>query len=435
MAVNGPSRVAGVNTGIAFPTTLENLLEAGPEFLTQAFRATGALAQDNAVTAIHASREFHGGGMGRKLWLDVAYARADPALHSQLFAKFTREFGDPLLDLFGPLMEPEVRFALLSCQPGFPIRVPRCYFADYSADPLCGLLITERVPYGLANVLPCPEKGMDWQLDDPLPYYHALIDAAATLAGSHRAGRLGPEVNARFPFDPDAIDPGSRIPYTPDALRAQLERVRGFVAQAPQLFPGPLELDRFCAEVPLVLELEDAIRRELNHAPGMVALCHWNLNLDNAWFETRPDGSLAAGLLDWGSVGQMNIAQSFFGITCAAEPDFLAAHEGALIRRFVDRFAAAGGPAIAADRMALHVRLSMAVLGTAWMLDAPAIVARELPDFAAMTDRFDPRLTGNFLARAQAHLLWVFIREWTAQDIGGALRQFASSLPSGSHLH
>lgn len=425
MCSDGPERVTGDNTGIAFPTTVENLLTAGPDFLTRAMQATGALAPDNAVTAITASQEFRGGGMGRKLQLDVEYARLEPHLHKRLFAKFTREFGDPLLDLFGPLMESEIRFALLSRQPGFPIRAPRCYFADYSAKPVCGLLITERVPYGEYNVLPCPEKGMDWQLDDPLPYYRALMIAAATLAGSHKAGRLGSNIDQLFPFDPEAVDPGSRIPYSAETLAIQLTRVRDFISSAPQLFPG-VDVERFIAEAPMVLELEDDIRRTLNHAPGMIALCHWNLNLDNAWFERQADGSLCAGLLDWGSVGQMNIAQSFFGVTCAAEPEFLESYESDLIKLFVDHYAAAGGPAISTDQMHALVKLSMAVLGIAWMLDAPAIVARELPDYASVADRFDPRLTENFLARAQTHLLWVLIREWSSQDIGGALRRFAS---------
>jgi hypothetical protein len=425
VAQNGPGSVTGSNTGLAFPTTLENLLDAGPAFLTRAFQATGVLAADNAVTAVTTHREFHGGGMGRKLWLEVAYARPDPGLHNRLFAKFTREFGDPLLDLFGPLMEPEVRLALLSLRPDFPVRVPRCYFADFSADPLCGLLITERVPYGEGAVLPCPDKGMDWQLDDPLPYYRAVIEAAAQLAGSHRAGLLGSAIDTSFPFDPQVIDPGSRIPYDAPQLARQLEAVRGFVAAAPQLFSGPCNVERFIAEVPMVLDLEEAIRRELNQDAAMVALCHWNLNLDNAWFERQADGTLAAGLLDWGSVAQMNIAQSFFGITCAAEPDFLARHEADLARLFVNRYAEAGGPKVSPERMHFLVKLSMAVLGTAWMLDAPAIVARELPGFAELENRFDPRLTGHFLARAQTHLLWVFISEWTNQDIGGALRQFA----------
>jgi hypothetical protein len=205
-----------------------------------------------------------------------------------------------------------------------------------------------------------------------------------------------------------------------------LAKVRAFVASAPQLFPGDLDVERFIAEVPMVLELAEAVRRELNHADAMVALCHWNLNLDNAWFERQPDGTLAAGLLDWGSVGQMNIAQSFFGITCAAEPDFLARHERSLVELFVERYAIAGGPVVSAERLHFLVKLSMAVLGTAWMLDAPAIVSRELPNYASAADRFDPLLTDHFLARAQTHLLWVFISEWGNQDIGGALRQFAS---------
>lgn len=421
-----PRRVPGANTGIEFPTSVENLISAGPSFLTDALRATGALSSGNAVTAIRGSREFFGGGMGRKLWLDVEFLRDEPGLHPHLFAKFTREFGDPLLDLFGPLMEPEVRFALLSRQRGFPVKVPRCYFADYSPDPVCGLLLTERIPYGEGNVLPCPEKGMDWQLGDAMPFYRALVDAAATLAGSHKGGRLGGKIEAIFPFDPDAIDPGSRIPYHAETLAGQLAKIREFVSAAPQLFPGDIDIEQFIAEVPLVLDLEDAIRHELNHETGMVALCHWNLNLDNAWFERESDGSLSAGLLDWGSVAQMNIAQSFFGITCAAEPEFLARHERELVDLFVTRYADAGGPEVSCERLHFLVKLSMAVLGTAWMLDAPSIVARELPGFAAVKDRFDPALTGNFLARAQTHLLWVLMSEWQNQDIGGALRDFAS---------
>jgi hypothetical protein len=158
----------------------------------------------------------------------------------------------------------------------------------------------------------------------------------------------------------------------------------------------------------------------------MIALCHWNMNLDNAWFWRAEDGTLKAGLLDWGSVGQMNVAQAFFGMTCAAEPEFLIANRRDLIDVFVAEFAASGGPVLDADDMALMVKLSMAVLGTAWMLDAPSLVAQEVPDFTNVKNRFDPVLTGNFLAHAQAHLLRVLMSEWHHADIGGALRAFAA---------
>ncbi|WP_157083012.1 hypothetical protein [Novosphingobium lentum] len=424
----GPNHVTGRHTGVDFPTTIEPLLVDGPAFLTRALRATGVLSSDNAVTAIVSSREFFGGGMGRKLLIEIDYARPDQGLHRHLFAKFPRMFGDPLRDLFGPLMEPEVRFALLSLRPGFPIAVPRCYFADYDPATVTGLLITERIAYGAGSIEPCPEKCMDYLLDDPLPHYRALTTAMARLAGAQKAGKLGNDLAAQFPFDPDAIDPGSRIPYDRATLAAQLEKLRTFATRAPQLFPDDIAdyIDTFIAEVPLVLDLELAIRRALNQRGDMVALCHWNMNLDNAWFWRGDDGVLQAGLLDWGSVGQMNVAQGFFGMTCAAEPAFLRAHKADLIAQFVREYAEQGGPALTAADMDLLVKLSIAVLGTAWMLDAPSLVEQQVPDFAEVTDRTDPQLAGNFLARAQAHLLLVFISEWRDGRIGDALRRFAA---------
>lgn len=423
-----PTSVTGAQTGVAFPVTIEPLLDAGPEFLTRAFHASGALPADNRVSAITASTEFYGGGMGRKLWLSVEYERADPALHRDLFVKYPRMFGDPLRDLFGPLMEPEVRFALLSMRPDFPIVVPKCYFADYDPATITGILITERIHYGAGGIEPCPDKCMDYQIADPLDHYRALTRSMARLAGAHKAGRLG-DLAGQFPFDPEAIDPGSRIPYDPAQLQEKLDKLRDFAATAPQLFPGFADyIETFIAEVPLVLELELPIRRLLNRHAEMIALCHWNMNLDNAWFWRDGAGELQAGLLDWGSVGQMNVAQAFFGMTCAAEPDFLVDHERELLELFVTEFAAAGGAAIDPDAMAFMVKLSIAVLGTAWMLDAPSLVAMEVPDFADCADRTDPRLADNFLARAQAHLLRVLISEWRHQDIGGALRQFAAEL-------
>jgi hypothetical protein len=428
-----PSAVTGAQTGVSFPTSLDHLLDQSSEFLTRAFRATGAIGADNAVTAITASKEFFGGGMGRKLWLTVNYAREEQGLQQDLFVKFPREFGDPLRALFGPLMEPEVRFALLSMRPDFPITVPKCYFADYDPATISGLLITERIHYGTAEIEPCPEKCMDYQLADPLPYYQALTLDMARLAGAQKAGRLGDDLPSRFPFDPDVIDPGSRIPFTPEMLQQKLETLRSFVAEVPQLFPSGLAetVETFIAEVPMVLDLELAIRQFLNSRSDMIALCHWNMNLDNAWFWRTEDGALNAGLLDWGSVGQMNVAQAFFGMTCAAEPEFLVSHRRALIDLFVAEYGVSGGPVIDADEMANMVKLSMAVLGVAWMLDAPSLVAQEIPDYASVQDRFDPKLTGNFLAHAQAHLLRVLMSEWHHNDIGGALRAFAGNMAEG----
>lgn len=176
----------------------------------------------------------------------------------------------------------------------------------------------------------------------------------------------------------------------------------------------------------LVLKHELAIRAYLNGQPDFIALCHWNMNVDNAWFWRDDDGVLQAGLLDWGSVGQMNVAQAFFGMICSAETDFLEAHKGELMALFVAEFQRAGGPAIPLDDFVLMVKLSTAVLGGAWLLDAPSLLEAEVPDIATVTDRYDPKLKGSFLARAQLQIMLVFLNGWRADDIGGVLKWFVA---------
>ncbi|HUD31359.1 MAG TPA: hypothetical protein VMQ93_21030 [Novosphingobium sp.] len=425
VAVDEPTHVEGAACGLPFPTSIETFLADGPEFLTRAFRATGAIGKDNRVTAITRVEPFEGGGMGPKLTLDVTYERPEPHLHQALFAKFPRPFGDPLRALFAPVVEPEIRLYLLSRGPGFPVRVPKLYFGDYDPRTASSLLVTERVGYGERGIEQCHDKALDYRLADPLPYYESLSRAGARLAGQHRAGAFGAQADDAFPFDPDAIDAFAAIPYTTEQLVGKLAILQQFAIDAPQLFPAPLRdpafLKRFIAEAPLALEREAAVRRRLNHAPDFVALCHWNLNLDNAWFEQGDDGALQVGLLDWGATAQMNLAQSFFGMICAAELDFIAEHRDALLRLWASEYRTAGGPAIAAEELRAHYRLSVAVLGIAWMIDAPSIIMRELPEYRELTGRDDPRLAGNFLARAQRQLLMVFLHEWQALDLGSAL--------------
>lgn len=421
--------VCGDYLGLPFPPTIEALHKQGAQFLTAAFRTAGSIGEGNRVTALH-GREFFGGGMGRKFSLSVEYARQENGLHRELFVKFQRDFGDPLRELFGPLMAPEVRFALLSRRPGFPVTVPKCYFADYNAATTSGILITERIPYGQGGIERCHEKCVDYELPEPLAHYRALIRAMARLAGCHKAGRLGREADEAFPFNPSKVDAGSRIPYTPEQLMEKVEKLRWFAQAAPQLIPAELGterfLSRFAADVQLVLRHEEAIRRFLNGKPDYVALCHWNPNVDNAWFWTDERGELQAGLLDWGSVGQMCIAQSFYGMSCSAESVFLNAHRRELLQLLVSEYASAGGPPIDVEELGFRARLAVALLGVAWVLDAPSLVQTQIPEFQTLTGRHDPRLRGDFLARAQLQILVVMLNEWLHDDVGGAVRRLAS---------
>jgi len=425
-----PTEVTGDLTGIAFPVSVDTLKAAGPAFLTRAFQKVGAIGPDNAVTEITGWTEFFGGGMGRKIKLDVCYAKPEPGLTGQLFAKFTREFGDPLRELFSPVMGPEVRFALLSRRDGFPVTVPTCFFADYNAQEKTGLLITARVPYGEEGVEPALDKCLDYTLDDPLEHYQAQTQAMAALAAYHRAGHFGDEIERQFPFDRAAFASTRLIPYTAEQLAEKLDILKRFAADAPQLLPPELStpafLDAFAQGALLVQEKELAILEHLAGQDDLIALCHWNMNPDNAWFWRDADGTLRSGQLDWGGVCQMNLAQSFFGMTCAAETEFLARHEANLAQQLLAEYEGHGGPRVDFDRFMTSVKLSMAVLGTAWMLDAPSLIAAEIADYTALEDRFDPGIRDLFIPRAQLQLMTVFLDGWRRLDIGAAVRALPS---------
>lgn len=423
--IEAPASVTGAQLGLPFPSSIERLRAQGPGFLTKAFRATGALGADNRVTAITRAEEFFGGGAGRKMLLSVTYARPQPDLHTDLFVKYPRDFDDPLRELFNHLLEPETRFALLSRTPGFPVAVPKCYFADYDPQTRCGVLITERIAFGRDGVEPFYDKCLDYELPDPLAHYTALMKVIAHLAGAHKAGRFGAEIDRQFPYDPARARTDDRIPYTPQQLQEKVDAIADFARRYPRLLPPEIAsadfLARFAQEAQELLRGECAVKRYLNADPDFIALCHWNGNVDNAWFWRNAEGEVEAGLLDWGSVSQMNVAQSLFGALCAVEVPFWSAHKDALIETFADEYRRSGGPALDLDTLKLHVRLYTGLLGLAWLVDAPALVSAQIADLDAIEDRRDPRFRANFLARCQLHLLVVLLSAWRSDNIGSAL--------------
>ena len=109
------------------PATPQRLHAGGTTFLTDAFRLSGALSADNAVTRITDFREVAGGSTGRKLLLRVesTIARRAQDLHTDLFVKFSRDLDNPTRDRGKTQMESEVRFAVaVTARPAFPITVP-----------------------------------------------------------------------------------------------------------------------------------------------------------------------------------------------------------------------------------------------------------------------------------------------------------------------
>ncbi|MES2488797.1 MAG: hypothetical protein V4607_03330 [Pseudomonadota bacterium] len=419
--------VQGDSLGILVPACGEALRTGGVEYLTEAFRASGAMALDNQVTRITKFEECPGGSTGRKLFLSVEYAQPVTELPTQLFVKFSRDFDDVIRDRAKNQLDAEVRLALLSRTSGFPVAVPKCLFADYNQASGTGVLITERIAFGKGAIELLYEKCMDAEMPDSLGHYKALLKAVAGLAGTHKAGRLADNVSTLFPFDATAASANDRIRYTEQQLLNRVARYSEFAANYPQLFPAnittPIFIEQLKKDIPRFLEHELAIKRFLYGKPEFIALCHWNANVDNAWFWRDGQGELQCGLIDWGRVGQMSVAHALFGALSAAEIALWDTHLEALLAHFAAEFHRCGGPALNVEELKTHLLLFVALMGLAWLMDAPALIQKQIPDLASIKDRFDPKFKSNETARVQLQMMTNVLNLWQTRDFGQLLNR------------
>jgi len=421
-----PDWFAGDMLGLEVPAHAAALRDGGSAWLTRAFRAAGALGDDNRVVAITQCEERLGGGTGRKLLLAVEYAHPGPP--AELFVKFSRDYDDDFRDGLRSQMEPEVLLALLSRDPGFPVAVARCMYADLHAESGTATLVTERIPFGQGGIEPAYEKCLDYELPEPLAHYKALLKAVARLAGAHKAGAVPEAVAKHFPFDLDRLALMAPTRYDAGQLQRRLARFGGFAEAYPQLVPEKLRdrdfLARASADIPRFLAHEPAIRAFLHGDPDLIALCHWNANVDNGWFWREADGELACGLLDWGGVGQMSVAFALYGSLSGAEPEIWERHLDALLAHFAAEYRAGGGPAVAVAKLKRHLLLMTAMMGLTWLMDAPAVIEKEIPDLPTIEGRDDPRFRGNENARMRLHMITMFLNVWASFDLGAALDAF-----------
>lgn len=414
--------VTGDATGLEIPADPATLRHAGTDFLTTAMREVGVLAADNTVERIVRFEECGGGSTGRKALLDVEYARAQPGLHSELFVKFSRDFDNPRRDRGRSQMELEVSFAALSLRTNLPVVVPVCAFADYHRDSGTGILLTERIPYGTGAIEPHYDKCLDYTMPNALEHYEALLGSVAQLAGAHRAGKLPPSVSEQFRFDPAKVGVGERIRSSPADLTERVRLLAAFADEHPGLLPAHLRTqeftDRMLAEVTRIAECEDAVMALLHDADDHVALCHWNANVDNAWFWRTDAGVLECGLMDWGCVSVMNVAMALWGALCGAETAMWDAHLNGLLTHFTAEYHRAGGPLVNPAELLRQLTFYAVVMGVRWLLDVPANLRVAVPDLRDVPDRYDARIRDNEPARAQLLMLTNVLNLWATRGIG-----------------
>ncbi|MEO7738594.1 MAG: hypothetical protein ABIS10_04765 [Novosphingobium sp.] len=428
----------GDATGFVIPAHGDALREGGAAWLTHAFHAFGSLAPGNSVTRIVSLKSCPGGSTGAKFYLEVEYAHAEEGLHRYLFVKFSRDFADERRDDRGRWeMGPEARFAPLSRQPGFPIAVPCAWFADYHMASGTGLIITESVRYGEQGIEPHRRKCLDHlTLDDPLAYYRQVVIALARLAASHKSGRLAPDIDARFPFNP-ATDSADPIRYSEAELEAELEHCSAYARDCPQLLPEAVRGHEFMAllaqDAELIRRHEATIQRYLQGDPRMIALCHWNAHIDNCWFWRDGNGELHCGLIDWGRVGQITFGAALWGGLSAAHSDIWDHHLDELLVLFCEEYAANGGPAITVEELTFHLRLHLAVMGVARVLAFPETIRFRLPEIIHAAGPLDPMLEPVAVdpARNSMHIYGVFLGFWRKYDVGGAVRELLERIGEG----
>ena len=246
----------------------------------------------------------------------------------------------------------------------------------------------------------------------------------ARLAGSHRAGRLPAHLAAHFPLDVQAATVENEHRSDADKLDRRLTQLGRFVETHPGLVPADVRSPEFLArlreEVPRVTHHEHAVMSQLAADPDYIALCHWNANVDNAWFWRDADGVLRCGLMDWGCVGQMNMGMAIWGAMSGAETDLWDQHFEELLRVFVAEVDALGGPRLDPDRLRRHTLLYAAVMGVAWLLDVPALIhARFGAD--APESRTDPRIRDDESVRAPLQMLSNLLNLWERYRPGDLL--------------
>ena len=418
--------VVGDQFGLAFPADPVGLRSGGTRFLTDAFRVAGVLGDDNSVTRIKEFREVAGGSTGRKVAMEVEYDKAVAGLHTDLFVKFSRDLDNPIRDRGRTQMEPEVRFASLSRVPEFPIAVPYVQFADYQHRSGTRMLITERIRYGDKGIERHYHKCLDYEMPEPLDHYRALLTALARLAGTHRSGCLPAGLTSRFPLDVAAATVGDRAPLSPDKLERRFTQLAEFVATHPALLPAnvgsPEFLARLREDVPRIAHHEHTIAGQLAADSDYVALCHWNANIDNAWF--------------WRAGGRRRFALRLDGLGMRRPDEYGHGHLGShvgrrnryvwnrhldeLLHLFVAEVHRCGGPNLDPDRLRRHTLLYAAVMGVAWLLDVPALISKrfgaDLPD-----GRRDPRIKDDASVRAPLQMLSNLLNLWERHRVGDLL--------------
>jgi hypothetical protein len=262
-------------------------------------------------------------------------------------------------------------------------------------------------------------------MPEPLDHYRAIMTALARLAGTHRSGRLPEQLTQQFPVDMQAATVDDRVPLSTEKLHWRLIRLAEFTQTHPALLPpnvrSPRFISRLLDEAPRLLAHEPALWRHLADHPDYIALCHWNANVDNAWFWRDAENRLQCGLMDWGCVSQMNMAMAIWGAMSGAETDMWNNHLHHLLQIFVAEVRCSGGPQLSAGELRAQIVLYAAMMGVNWLLEVPALIRARFGDAAKRMSRTDAHIRDDEAVRAPLQMLANVLNLWATHPVGQLL--------------
>jgi hypothetical protein len=191
------------------------------------------------------------------------------------------------------------------------------------------------------------------------------------------------------------------------------------------LLPANVRSPQFIArlrhDAPRFLQHEPTVWSYLAGETDYIALCHWNANVDNAWFWRDADNALHCGLLDWGCVGQMNVAMALWGAMSGAETDLWDRHLDDLLGLFVAEIRDHDGPNLDAGRLRDQLMLYVGIMAVAWLLDVPALIRSRFGDAARSLTRDDPQIKDDESVRAPLQMLANALNLWETTHFGDLL--------------
>lgn len=431
--------------GLQFPHSKEQLESWGAEWFTKAFRASGVLQAENAVTRISEIKEFVGGGAGLKATLKVEYKVDTPYLHKELFVKLPHKGGSDryFVSCMWNHDRPELIFYIW-LEKFVPFRVPKFYFGDISAKTTNYVLITEKIPFSEpgkktfkpGEVEPPYDKHKDWELPAPGPaaYYNASLRALGKMAGMFKKDQLHPQVSMMFPM-PDLVPempkgiPGLDV----DARKMSVAKCDSFIrfigTTAKAVFWPEITDARFLQQwKDQILHVMDygvelGIFQIMDH--DYVALTHNNLQIDNAFFWRNEANEVQVGLLDWGILACGSVAGAIQGCISGAQYEVLVERLDEFLRTFADSYAENGGPRLDLEKLRLLYLLQVALWGTSVVSNVTQVLKfTKEAEWKEIKDWMDPRLLDRFQPRVHCAQFRLVLRLWQTWDVYGAFKQW-----------